>query len=256
LADGVTTLSTLSLAEIDTVLFDVIGTLVDEDAATLDAAGRVAAAARLTAPRALRDHWVAALDRAMAEVVAGRAAWRPHVELVTDAAQEAVVALGGTWTEAAEAAAAALDREHVAWPEVPGATAALCEHVLVAALSNGDVDALARVAHAQRLCWDVVLSAGAVHTFKPAPRAYRYAVETLRLEPARTLFVAAHPWDLRAAAEHGFRTAYVARPGAEPPLATDAFDLHVADLDGLVAAFEAARPNRVTQVRSGWPGAS
>src|SRR3546814_14626237 len=61
-------------------------------------------------------------------------------------------------------------------------------------------------------------------TFKPAPAAYRYAIDTLGIDPARTLFVAAHPWDLRAAAEYGFRTAYIARPAAERPSAGDRFD--------------------------------
>lgn len=78
------------------------------------------------------------------------------------------------------------------------------------------------------------LSTGSVRTFKPAPAAYQYAIDALRLDPARTLFVAAHPWDLRAAAEHGFRTAYIARPGAQRPSADDRFDLHADDLTALV----------------------
>ena len=46
--------------------------------------------------------------------------------------------------------------------------------------------------------------------------------------------MAAHPWDLRAASEHGFRTAYIARPGAKRPSADDQFDLHADDLAALV----------------------
>ncbi|QIG42954.1 haloacid dehalogenase type II [Nocardioides anomalus] len=225
-----------SLTEIDAVVFDVIGTLVDEDAVVVDAARRLAADTGVTSASSLRDRWVAALDTAMAAVVTESAPWRPHARLVAEAARDAVTALGGTWGDAAEAVAASVDVAYAAWPEVPDATAALREHVLVAALSNGDLDALARVAHAQRLCWDVVLSTGAVGTFKPAARAYLHVIDTLRLEPSRTLFVAAHPWDLRAAAGHGFRTAYVARPGAERPTADDRVDVEVEDLTGLVAA--------------------
>jgi 2-haloacid dehalogenase len=49
--------------------------------------------------------------------------------------------------------------------------------------------------------------------------------------------VAAHPWDLRAAARHGLRTAYVARPGAEPPAPDDRFDVRVSDLAELAQVF-------------------
>ena len=47
------------------------------------------------------------------------------------------------------------------------------------------------------------------------------------------MMVAAHPWDLRAAAEHGMATAFIARPEADPPRADDDFDLTVTDLTEL-----------------------
>lgn len=114
------------------------------------------------------------------------------------------------------------------------ATAALRKNCLVAGVSNGDLDSLARLANANAISWDAALSTGSVRTFKPAPAAYQYAIDALRLDPARTLFVAAHPWDLRAAAEHGFRTAYLGRPGAQRPSADDRFDFHADDLTALV----------------------
>jgi 2-haloacid dehalogenase len=49
--------------------------------------------------------------------------------------------------------------------------------------------------------------------------------------------VAAHPWDLRAAARHGLRTAYVARPGADAPEPGDRFDFTVRDLAELAQVF-------------------
>jgi 2-haloacid dehalogenase len=44
------------------------------------------------------------------------------------------------------------------------------------------------------------------------------------------MMVAAHPWDLRAAASHGLRTAYVARPGEGVPGPDDRFDVRAAGL--------------------------
>ena len=59
---------------------------------------------------------------------------------------------------------------------------------------------------------------------------YRLALDRLALDPGRTLMVAAHPWDLRAAAVHGLRTAYIERAGEGAPAPSDTFDLTAADL--------------------------
>jgi 2-haloacid dehalogenase len=221
---------------VDAVLFDVIGTLVDEDATWTCVSAEIAAEAGLASGTDLRRRWEAALDARMSAVVAGDATWQPHAELMGAAAVEAISELGGTPTRELHERAARSDREHPAWPDVAGATSALRRQRLVAGLSNGDLAALARLAHTEAIAWDAILSTGSVRTFKPAPAAYRHAIDALELDPARTLFVAAHPWDIRAAAAHGFRTAYVARPGADRPAADDPVDLEVADLGELVRA--------------------
>ena len=81
------------------------------------------------------------------------------------------------------------------------------------------------------------LSGEMVHAYKPGPAVYRprLALEKLARDPRRTLMVAAHPWDLRAAAAHGLRTAYVQRAGEGEPEASDWFDLTVPDLAALAA---------------------
>lgn len=222
-------------AEIDAIVFDVIGTLVDEDATWASVAEHVAAEAGLGAPDELRARWAARLDARMNAVISGEAPWRPHRRLVSDSVSEAITSLGGTPSAATSALVAFVDRGYLAWPEVADATAALRRSRLVAGVSNADLDSLARLSNANAISWDVALSTADARTFKPAPAAYRYAIDTLSIDPARTLFVAAHPWDLRAASEHGFRTAYIARPGAERPSAEDRFDLAADDLSALRA---------------------
>ncbi len=49
------------------------------------------------------------------------------------------------------------------------------------------------------------------------------------------IMIAAHPWDLRAAAAHGLRTAYIQRAGEGAPEPSDTFDLTVPDLAALAA---------------------
>jgi 2-haloacid dehalogenase len=45
--------------------------------------------------------------------------------------------------------------------------------------------------------------------------------------------VAAHPWDLRAAASHGLRTAYIQRASEGVPAPSDTFDFTAPDLAAL-----------------------
>jgi 2-haloacid dehalogenase len=224
----------LTPGELDAIVFDVIGTMVDEDGTWATVAERLAAEAGIDDGAALYTEWAATLDRLMTAVVDGGAPWRPHRQFVTDAAREAVTRAGGNPSPAALALVENVDSQYPAWPDVAPATVAFRKNHLVAGVSNGDLDSLARLANANGISWDVALSTGSVRTFKPAPAAYEYAIDGLRLDPERTLFVAAHPWDLRAATEHGFRTAYVARPGAQRPSADDRFDLHADDLTALV----------------------
>jgi 2-haloacid dehalogenase len=228
--------ATLVPNQLDAVVFDVIGTLVDDDRTWAAVAQRLAREAGIDAAVDLGLRWSQILERHMSAVVAGNAPWRPHQELVSDSAREAITTAGGD--PAVAVLVDSIDGEYPAWSDVASATATLRQSRLVAALSNGDLQALARLANTNRINWDIALSAGAAGTFKPAPAAYRYVIDTLRLNPARTLFVAAHPWDLRAAAEHGFRTAYVGRPGAEAPSESDRFDLVVDDLLALAEVLQ------------------
>ena len=224
----------------DAIVFDVIGTLVDEDGTWASVAERLMAEAGVDRTADLRASWVQHLERQMNAVVAGDAPWRPHQQLVIDSARDAITSAGGNPSSKALALVASLDSRYQAWPDVAAATAALRRNVLVVGVSNGDLDSLARLANANAINWDIALSTGSVRTFKPAPAAYRYAIDALRIDPDRTLFVAAHPWDLRAASEHGFRTAYIARPGAQRPSAEDQFDLAGEDLC-VVVGFLAGR---------------
>jgi 2-haloacid dehalogenase len=72
-----------------------------------------------------------------------------------------------------------------------------------------------------------------VHAYKPDPAVYQFALDRLALDPRRALMVAAHPWDLRAAAAHGLRTAYIERAGEGEPEPSDRFDLTAPDLAAL-----------------------
>jgi len=220
----------------NTIVFDIIGTVVDEHGSVLAETTEVLArngfpdrSARLCA------EWTARLDRAVGDVAAGRSDWEPNDVLRRRTLAAAVDSIPELDLDRA-------DREDLAgvghrlrpWPDSAPALSALQGSFTVVALSNGDLGQLADFSAAGGLSWHCVLSGSMVKSAKPNPVVYQLAIDTLQLDPGRTLFVACHPWDLRAAALQGFRTAYVHRPGEARPAESDRFDLSATDLTDLM----------------------
>ena len=100
------------------------------------------------------------------------------------------------------------------------------------ALSNGTLALLTNMAKRAGLPWDCVLSADLFGRYKPDPATYLGAARLLGLAPTELMMVAAHAGDLRAAREHGLRSAFVARPdewgpGGRPDRPPDGVDVAV-----------------------------
>ena len=228
----------MSAQAVDTIVFDILGTVVDEQGSVLAATTEALARSGFpddTASARLASVWTAGLDRAVGDIAAGVAVWESNDVLrrrTLDAAIDAFPALNVSGS----------DREHLArvghrlrpWPDSAESLSALRGSFTVAALSNGDLAQLAHFSAAGGLSWHCVLSGSMVRSAKPNLAVYQLAIDTLQLDPGRALFVACHPWDLRAAALQGFRTAYVYRPGEAEPTESDRFDLIATDLADLV----------------------
>ncbi len=115
------------------------------------------------------------------------------------------------------------------WPDVVDGLERLRHHLLLAALSNGSVGMMARLARYADLRWHAVLGAQPAGAYKPDPAVYLTAADWLDVEPGACMLVAAHAHDTRAAQELGLRTAYVRRPreygpdvaAEEPPAEAD-----------------------------------
>lgn len=60
--------------------------------------------------------------------------------------------------------------------------------------------------------------------YKPDLAIYQLAFSAAPVGARPPYLVAAHAWDLRAAAEAAPRTAYVPRPDGDPPTGDEAFD--------------------------------
>lgn len=53
--------------------------------------------------------------------------------------------------------------------------------------------------------------------WKPAPAAYRYALEQCRVAPSDAMLVAVHPWDTDGASRAGLATAWIDRDDRSYP---------------------------------------
>jgi 2-haloacid dehalogenase len=223
----------ISADDIDVLVFDVLGTVVDEAgsmraelAAALDEAGRDPREAET-----LAAEWERRFTALLSTVRLG-APWRSTDDLNGAALAEALDS-GPSLPEAAVRHLAMVGHRLAPWPDARDALRQLAGRFTVVALSNGTLSMLTDLFAAGGLTWHCVLSGEMVHAYKPDAAVYRLAVDRLALKPRRTLMVAAHPWDLRAAAAHGLRTAYIQRAGEGTPEPSDTFDLSVPDLAAL-----------------------
>ena len=220
--------------EIDTLLFDTLGTVVDESGsmraelgAALDQAGSGERTQELAAA------WERRFAVLVGAIVDG-APWRSTDDLNAQALAD-VLRDGPRLPEATMARLGRAGHRLRPWPDAQQALGRLARRFTIVALSNGNLSMLTDLFAAGGLTWHGVLSGELVHAYKPDPAVYRLALDRLELDPRRTLMVAAHPWDLRAAAALGLRTAYIERAGEGTPDPSDVFDLSVPDLAALAS---------------------
>lgn len=104
-----------------------------------------------------------------------------------------------------------------AWKDVAPGFARLRHRFLLAPCSNGNIALMVDLARRNDIRWDAILGSEIAGDFKPKPRVYLAAAEALNLQPGECMMVAAHSFDLAAAAACGLRTGHVARPNEKGP---------------------------------------
>lgn len=104
-----------------------------------------------------------------------------------------------------------------AWPDVPPGLARLRKKFWLAPVSNGNISLMVDLARKNNLPWDAILGAEVAGDYKPKPRVYLAACEAFSLAPSECMMVAAHSYDLKAAADLGLKTAHIARPNEAGP---------------------------------------
>lgn len=219
-------------SEIDAVVVDVLGTLLDEPAGICAGIRDVAPALADLAVDELLQLWQRHIDSEQRRILAGSRPYTASDALDREAAQ-LVADAAGIGDPAAVAALAVSGRRLPAWPDTVLGLDRLAERFALIGLSNASRTALLGLNAHAGLRWHQALSAEDARTYKPAPSVYELAVAVSGAPPERLLMVAAHAWDLRGAQNVGLCTAYVARPVGDPPAPSDRFDLHARDLADL-----------------------
>jgi 2-haloacid dehalogenase len=206
-------------AQVQALLFDVFGTVVDWRGSLIDDLARFGAGKGIAADwAAFADDWRALYQPAMEEVRSGRRAWT----ILDTLHRESLEALLAKYRIAGLSDA---DKDHMnrvwhrlrPWPDAVPGLQRLKSRFIIGTLSNGNVGLLTRMAKHAGLPWDVILGAETARAYKPLPQAYLASAALLNLEPHQVMLVAAHNGDLAAASTVGLSTAFVARPTEHGP---------------------------------------
>lgn len=132
-----------------------------------------------------------------------------------------------------------------AWPDFPGALAALRKWRPVVSFTMLPTSLVVDVSRKNGLVWDAIISCEMIGVYKPHAEAYATAAKWLNLEPAQILMVACHNFDLNAAHKAGFRTAFIRRPdewgpeGPPEPNPNMQYDFVEDGFDGLARSLRA-----------------
>lgn len=229
-------LTKIDLAAFDVVVFDVLGTLVDEPAGLRSAIRAAVPTADPPTVDALTARWQQYVAEQQSEIAAGGRSFFDSAVLDAEAAElvlQEAARLGAATDPVAAGHLATASERLPPWPDSVAELERIARRVPILALSNATPATLLRLAANTGLRWHEAVSADAATGYKPAPALYRRAIEIAHRPAARILMVAAHAWDLRAAQSCAMSTCFVARPVGDPPNASDRFGAIVEGLSAL-----------------------
>jgi 2-haloacid dehalogenase len=224
--------------DIDVIVFDILGTMVDEPGGIRRGLRTLLPDVDDARPSELLEVWHRHVDEQQQEVLAGRRPYASSTVIDLEAATRVAADADISAADAVRSLAASGHRLEPRPDSVP-ALDRIASQFPVVGLSNASHSALTRISTHAGLRWHQVLSAEDAHSYKPHSDVYRLAITNAGCSRDRLLMVAAHAWDIRGSQAVGMRTAYVERPVGDPPSAMDSFDLHAKSLDDLAISLNA-----------------
>jgi 2-haloacid dehalogenase len=215
---------TMSANEVEALFFDVFGTLVDWRT------GVAREAKSILKPLGYSLDWIAFADAwrdqyqpGMEEVRSGRIPYTKLDVIHRQMLQKILPQFGLDKLQESELNQLTLAWHRLdAWKDVPSGLSRLRKRFLIAPVSNGNIAIMSDLARRNDFPWDAILGADLARDYKLKAVVYLTAVEAFNLKPSECMMCAAHSEDLRAAAAHGLRTAFIARPQERPGVSESA----------------------------------
>ncbi len=208
------------IRDIEVVVFDVLGTLVDEPSGLRAAIRKAAPASDEETVDQLLTAWQQHVESEQQRMEQGHREYA-NTQVIDLEAAQLVASLAGLADPEVVAELASAGQRLPPWDDSVAGLERLAQHFPLVGLSNASRKALTRLNAYAGLRWHQALSGEAALAYKPAPDVYQLAIDTAGCAPERLLMVAAHAWDLRGAQAMGMRTAYVHRPVGDPPTTSD-----------------------------------
>jgi 2-haloacid dehalogenase len=200
--------------DLKVLAFDVFGTVVDWRSGVMAEVAAIAAEHDLAIDAAaFAGEWRRRYQPFLDRVRLGETPWRVLDDLHRAALRELVGEFSLQSLPEPDLDRLVLAWHHLPpWPDAVSGLTRLHSRFVLTTLSNGGMALLVDLARTGSLPFDCILSTELVKTYKPDPPVYRLVPELLAVRPEQAMMVAAHPYDLAAAAKQGMRTAFVPRP--------------------------------------------
>ncbi len=201
------------LSSVKALTFDVFGTVVDYRTSIIKELTELGESKGISADwEAFADRWRGGYAPAMDQVRKGEIPWksidRLHRMVLDSLLKEFQIDI----TEAEKVHINKAWHRLAPWPDSVEGLTRLKKKYTICTLSNGNISLLANMAKHSGLPWDVILSSELARHYKPDAEVYITAATLLDLQYDEIMMVAAHRYDLDAAGEMGYRTAYLSRP--------------------------------------------
>ena len=210
---------TSSPASLRAVLFDVFGTVVDwRSSIAREVQAALIHHSVSVDSIAFADRWRALYQPAMSRVRSGEIDFIPLDDLHRQNLDQVLEEFSVDCLSEPEKVDLNLAWHRLdPWPDTVAGLRRLKKGYVVGTLSNGNIALMVNMAKRAQLPWDVILGAEVARAYKPQPQAYLGSAQALGLVPGECMLVAAHNDDLKAAAQCGFKTAFVERPFEHGP---------------------------------------
>lgn len=205
-----------SRADIDVVVFDILGTLVNEPGGLRNSICELAPGESAGHVDALVEVWQSHVAYRQREMLDGRRPYANSDVLDREAAELVAATCGVTDATAIDKLATAARRLDP-WPGTVESLERLARHVPLVGLSNASRATLTCLNAHAGLRWHYLLSAEDARSYKPAPDVYRLAVELAGGPPERVLSRRARlgpPRRANTGNAHGLRRTAGRRPAA------------------------------------------